>query len=125
MCGGNTCTVPFDCAGSFASSDDGTAAAAGLTSASLDCQVEPNARSWPAAFSYCNGLGGGYRLPTKGEFLAIASNAAVCRTQIIGGFGGWTSTCAGGGKAWVGYTYGHGPDQHAVGSEAGVAICVR
>lgn len=124
MCGGNTCSVPFDCAGSFASSDDGTAAAAGLTSASLDCQVGPNARSWPAAFSYCNGLGGGYRLPTKGELEKIASNPAICRIQLPD-CTAWTSTCAGGGKAWAVYTYSNLSNQLEVGRAAALAVCVR
>lgn len=111
-----------DCAGVGASADDGTAAAANLTSCALDCQYDSTGRTWASTLAYCTALGGGYRLATKGEALELVLNPAICRTPLLGYWYTWTSTCAGGGQAW-GVDY-RGAYQYVVGN-VNFALCVR
>jgi hypothetical protein len=114
--GATTCTA--------ASCDDGTSAAASLTSGSLDCSFWSSYSTWASAVSYCEGLGGGYRLPTKGEALKIASNPAICRTSLTPFWITWTSACAGAGVAWY-VSYNDVTLQANVNSSAPAALCVR
>jgi hypothetical protein len=74
--------------------------------------------------SYCAGLGSGWRLPTKGEALKIASSPNVCRTPLPGVWVTWTSTCSGAGLAWNVDDSG-GTGQGNVDDGNGYALCVR
>ena len=67
--GATTCTA--------ASCDDGTSAAAKLTEGSLECSYRDSLSSWGAAMAYCQGLGGGYRVPTKDRAFAAVLNSVV------------------------------------------------
>lgn len=103
--------------------DDGSSSAASLTRGSLDCYYYTGDIKWANAVSYCEGLGGGYRLPTKGEARKIASIPAICRTSLPSLWGTWTSTCAGAGLAWqVG---DDGDAYQYVVDHNGRALCVR
>ncbi len=108
---------------SAATCDDGTSAAASLGAASLDCQYRSSGSNWATAMSYCAGLGSGWRLPSKGEALKIASSSNVCRTSLSGSWYTWTRTCAAGaGLAW-GVSSNGNTDQRGVASYN--ALCVR
>jgi hypothetical protein len=74
--------------------------------------------------SYCAGLGSGWRLPSKGEALKIASSPSVCRTPLSGGWNTWTRTCAGAGLACYVYFSGFTSQSYVVNSSYG-ALCVR
>jgi hypothetical protein len=74
--------------------------------------------------SYCAGLGSGWRLPSKGEALKIASSPSVCRTLLSGGWYTWTRTCAGAGVAWGVDGLGD-TGQHRVDGNGNDALCVR
>jgi hypothetical protein len=116
-CDLNTCGEP--------TCDDGTTAAANLGAGAFECQYRSNASNWATAISYCAGLGSGWRLPTKGEALRIASSPNVCRTPLSAAWATWTRTCAGAGLAWsvndfsFGYTYQFSVD------DFNNALCVR
>lgn len=117
--GGNaqyTCTAAFP--------DDGTSGAASLGAASLDCQLRSTGSNWPAAMSYCAGIGTGWRLTTKGEALKIASSPNVCRTALPASWFTWTRTCARAGRAWLVSNYG-GTSQGSVDNSYISALCVR
>jgi hypothetical protein len=73
--------------------------------------------------SYCEGLGSGYRLLTKGEALKIASNPAICRTSLPSNWYTWTSTCAGAGLAW--YVVSDGYSYQYIVDYSYDALCVR
>jgi hypothetical protein len=106
--------------------DDGTAGAASLGTASIDCQFYSIGSNWVTAMSYCAGLGGGWRLPTKGEALKIAAtNRGVCRTQFSAGWYSWTKTCAGAGLAWGVSSGGQAVRTDTRSTSSYAAICVR
>jgi len=124
-CGGSTDAgggTSYACTQSDA--DDGSSAAATLGAASLDCQYRSTRSTWANAMSYCAGLGSGWRLPSKGEALKIASSPNVCRTALPATWYTWTRTCAGAGLAW-------GVNGNGLAYQGGVdngyfyALCVR
>lgn len=91
------------------SCDDGATAAAQLTNWSLDCvQAASSPRfSHMQAVRVCEGIGAGYRLPTKGEVFAIERNPRICVGRLPMDWSTWTSTCSGVSEAWsfaVGYS---------------------
>ncbi len=107
--------------------DDGSSSAASLTSGSLVCSYRSGYSDWASAMSYCKGLGGGYRLPTRGEAVKIVASWAsdrICRIPPGPSWGTWTSTCAGPGLAWV-VDYSAGTGQSSVGPNSSGALCVR
>ncbi len=123
----NCCTV--------ASCDDGASAGAALAAGSIDCQQRLSSSGTFAgsgltlngAFTYCAGLGAGWRLPTKGEALRIPStstNTTACKAPIPGTWTTWTSTCTGSGKANYVTSFGPAGSSNITGSSIGV-ICIR
>jgi hypothetical protein len=75
--------------------------------------------------SYCAGLGSGWRLPSKGEALKIASSSNVCRTSLSGEWQTWTRTCAGAGLAWGVDSFGSTGQFSVVNNVSFGALCVR
>jgi hypothetical protein len=100
--------VPFD-AGACLTVDtnDGTTAAAALTSGSLECSFDASKkRAWADAATSCAARGAGWRLPTKAEALRILQEPTLCRTGADASAAPiawitWTSTCNGRERVWV------------------------
>jgi len=93
---------------------------------SFDCSYRNSLSNQAGALSYCEGLGGGYRLVTKDEALAIAANPSLCRSGLPSSWATWTSTSAGAGLAWFVYG-GVGTPQYDVAANdvSNNALCVR
>jgi sulfatase modifying factor 1 len=116
-CGLNTCSA--------ASCDDGTAIAASLANATLDCQYRSGTTSWSRAMSYCEDLGAGWRLPSKGEAARIASSPSVCRISLSGVWGTWTRTCSAAATAWRVSSSGNTVQTNVDNTSLGNTLCVR
>ena len=116
-CGLNTCSA--------ASCDDGTAIAASLTNATLDCQYRSGTTTWSRAMSYCEELGAGWRLPSKGEAAQIASSPSVCRISLSGVWGTWTRTCSAAATAWRVSSSGNTVQTSVHNTSLGNTLCVR